>query len=155
MESPWTRPLTGMQSAWDLSPPEGGWDSAPDPKAQQHGSSERPDPASFPSGWSPHATLGGLSSSPSAFTVNLRSVGIDSLVKLDLSSRDAAIASIDGASRQLRRLGLLKVVQQGIHFTHPACTKEADEAALDILFEMYKHDKSVSKAELAVVPRVA
>ena len=104
MESPWSRPLTGSQSAWDQSPPESGWDPAPGPQAHQHGSTERPDPATFPSGWSTHATLDGFTSSPAAFTINLRSVGIDSLVKLDLSTRDTAIESLDGASRQLRRL---------------------------------------------------
>ena len=40
MESPWSRPPTEPQSAWDLSPPEGGWDRAPGPKAHQQTVSE-------------------------------------------------------------------------------------------------------------------
>ena len=126
MESPWSRPLTSLQSAWGQTPPDGGWGNASDPKAQQHGSAERPDPNLSRGGFHSGATLSDFSSSPSPFTINLRSVGIDSLIKLDLSTRDTAIESIDGASRQLRRLGLLKVIQQGIHSAHPACTAEAE-----------------------------
>ena len=35
MESPWSRPLTGVHSAWDQTPPETGWDIAADPQAHQ------------------------------------------------------------------------------------------------------------------------
>ena len=146
MESPWSRPLTSLQSAWGQSPPEGGWGNASAPEAQQHGSAERPDPNPSRDGFHSGATPSDFSSSPSPFTINLRSVGIDSLIKLDLSTRDSAIESLDGASRQLRRLGLLRVVQHGIHPSHPTCTVEADEAARDILYEMYKHDVKISKA---------
>ena len=111
MESPWTSPLTNLQSAWGPSPPEGGWGNASDPQAHQHGSAERHDPSPQQPGL--HDGPGGNSSAPT-FTVNLRSVGIDSLVKLDLSTRDAAVDSLDGAARQLRRLGLLQVCQLGV-----------------------------------------
>ena len=71
MESPWSRPLTNLQSAWGLTPPDGGYGDVPDLQAQQHGSAESHDPASG-------ATPGGLPPPPQAFTINLRSVGIDS-----------------------------------------------------------------------------
>ena len=149
MESPWTSPLTNLQSAWGRSPPEGGWGNASDPQAQQHGSAERHDPSLQQPDL--HNGSGGNSSAPT-FTVNLRSVGIDSLVKLDLSTRDAAVDSLDGAARQLRRLGLLQVCQLGVRHGIPALSKEADQSAADMLFEMYKHDKSISTAVRAVAP---
>ena len=132
MESPWTSPLTNLQSAWGLSPPEGGWGNASDPQAQQHGSAERPDPNPSRDVFHSGATPGDFSSSPSPFTINLRSVGIDSLIKLDLSTRDNAIESIDGASRQLRRLGLLKVIQPGSRRLVPEGSEELRPGAQDL-----------------------
>ena len=151
MQSPYGEPLTAEWPLPSVSP----WRDAllrdRGRLPTQHGRHQDQDPEPEPEPAPAHDTEAS-STSASAWTINIKSRGIDSLIKLDFSSQASIENSLDGAMRQLRQLGLQQVVQHGVLPGQHACSREADQAAADILYGMYKHDLALCVEIRSIFP---